>query len=161
MWPMFHAIDGPPSRSRRRAISSVMSVSATISTSSLNVSTPVSPCALSMAFMSSPPIRSCVLRVRTNRGYVLGGGDHPWAVGVIGQVRAAGGLHRDSNKCSRFCQRRSLVVEHDRWLTVDIAEDRTKRGRQLRVVMEIRRFAQWAFEPISDAQRGVGRTQRA
>src|SRR4030095_8638603 len=127
MWPMFHAIDGPPSRSRRRAISSVMSVSATISTSSLNVSTPVSPCALSMAFMSSPPIRSCVLRVRTNRGYVLGGRDDPGTVGVVGQVRDAPVLHRDSNHSSRFCQHKSLVVKDDGWLSIDIAEDRKER----------------------------------
>jgi len=46
-------------------------------------------------------------------------------------------------------------------LTVDVTEDRKERHCKLRVAIEVGRLAERAFEPIGDAQRGVGRNQRA
>jgi len=46
-------------------------------------------------------------------------------------------------------------------LTVDLADDRHERHRELRVAIEVRRLAQRALEPIGHSQCGVGGNQRA
>src|SRR5688500_17336476 len=102
MWPMFQATDGPPSRSRRRARSSLISASDSRVRSSLNFRTLARFRAVSVALIFDPPFRSSlVLRARRNRGYVAYGSDHPWAVRVVSDVDDSVIPGRDANERAR------------------------------------------------------------
>src|SRR5688500_8577089 len=98
MWPMFQATDGPPSRSRRRASSSLISVSDSRVRSSLNFRTLARFRAVSVAliFESSISVFTGITRPG-NRGYVTHGSDHPWAVRVVSDVDDSVIPGRDAN----------------------------------------------------------------
>src|SRR5690606_24963805 len=154
MWPTIHAIDGPPLRSCRLARSSVMSVSAIASMSSLNVSTFVSPCARSVAFIETSNLGSGVLRAGADRRYVRGGIDHPGTVRVVGDVGDSAAVDGDANEGARLCCHGRFQAKDNRRLAVDVAERCDHRDREARVAGEVRGLAQWALEPVGDAKCG-------